>query len=101
MKQVQECKAKECHRASRARGYCPAHYERWRQGCEDMDSAILPRAKSENRKPRNMNPPKYCGSPKCNRLHERGGYCDAHYRRAREGKPVNYAIGEGRKFLAS
>ena len=61
----QHCKVKSCKREYRAKGYCTAHYKKWRQG--EFGVARYKTCKETDcRKPMTLN---------------RHGYCEDHYQK--------------------
>lgn len=63
------CAVEGCYKVTHARGWCPGHYQRWRQD-GDVGAGI------ELRAFRNI-----CEIPGCGRKHHTGGYCNLHYKR--------------------
>lgn len=59
----QSCKVASCKREYKAKGYCKAHYKKWRQGAFGLARY------------------KTCGSLECRKpmLMNRHGYCEDHY----------------------
>jgi hypothetical protein len=65
-----KCSVSWCGNSSKARGMCPAHYERDKRGV-DMDRPI---------RPRSTNYPATCTHPGCARPHKSRGLCSYHYK---------------------
>ena len=77
-----QCKAEECTRDVKAKGYCAAHYQRvYRYG------------KSANSKIHRYGTEK-CSVENCDRPHEAKGYCNAHYARHLKGNRSNSPVRE-------
>ena len=60
--QVKQCKVEGCKRPYQAKGYCVAHYHKWKQG--------------ELPKPRY----KICNEEKCRKPTFKAGLCEDHYK---------------------
>lgn len=67
------CAAPDCHRPVNCRGWCPAHYQRWKKYGD-------PLAGPPFRKPRGAPSPP-CSVSGCARDSVTRGWCDMHYRR--------------------
>jgi recombination endonuclease VII len=73
------CSVDGCDRESAIKGYCSAHYQRWRVKGDVGPAAI-------QRKP--SKPPRPCHVDGCDRKHYSKGYCCAHYQRwSKDGNP--------------
>lgn len=73
------CLIDACHAVPVARGWCGAHYRRWRLHGD-------PRASAPVRQARSARP---CGVPGCGDLAQTAGYCCRHYNRYRKyGDPL-------------
>lgn len=71
------CSAEDCNRPCYGRGFCNAHYQRWRKY---RDPRIEIPLQGEGRIP--------CKVDGCDRHRKGHGYCDGHYRRfERHGDP--------------
>ena len=70
---AENCKQPGCNSPRRAKGYCPAHYERWRRGAspEKMAEPIYT--------------PPDCSQSGCKRKHYMHGFCRAHFDRFQKG----------------
>lgn len=66
-----------CEKTAQARGWCPAHYARWRQNGDPGPAAVKPY--------RNQNVGKPCSVEGCERPISTLTYCIAHYARWRKG----------------
>ena len=63
------CSVTGCERAARARGWCQAHYFRWRRTGSTGVAAVA------------VNTPKICAVDECERKHLALGLCDRHFQR--------------------
>lgn len=68
------CQVDGCERPHDARGYCEAHYARWKRG-GNLSTPIGPPSM----------PDRKCTIPNCDRKHTARGYCSLHYDRWRTG----------------
>ncbi len=71
------CIAEGCKKKGRARGWCDAHYARWRKG-QDMDAPIKYRDEV-----------RLCSWEGCSRPHSSKGFCSLHYYRNSAGKSMD------------
>ena len=72
------CSIADCNRPARSRGWCGAHYERWRKHGDPLGSTPRP-----TREP--------CVVDGCDRLHFARGWCHRHYTRwTKHGDPNAY-----------
>lgn len=68
------CRVEGCEKTAKARGWCPAHYGRWRVHGNPLGAAPKPPA---------------CGVEGCERKHKAYGWCKPHYRRWKKyGHPL-------------
>jgi hypothetical protein len=65
----QQCSVDQCDRVSRTRGWCPAHYARWRK-CGDVQADIPVRGTES-----------LCSVDGCGHSIASRGWCNAHYQR--------------------
>lgn len=68
------CQVQECDRPALARGWCTAHYERWRKHGDPLGGGAF-------RKPRRQR--RMCPVPGCGRESKTTGLCPMHYQRQR------------------
>ncbi len=66
------CSVNGCDRPSRKRGWCEAHYQRWRQNGEPGPAVIAPRDGG-----------RWCSVAGCGRVATSRGWCSLHYTRWR------------------
>lgn len=82
------CAVDGCERTSKSRGWCHAHYQRWRNGGDVRADVPL----RESRR---------CAAFDCDRMAYARGYCQTHYRRVlasgdpREDQPIRVVTGSG------
>ncbi|MFO1462609.1 MAG: hypothetical protein U1F66_02455 [bacterium] len=76
MAEAKKCKAKDCKRPYRAKGYCNVHYKKWRQG--------------ELGKKRY----KTCSQESCKKPMGKRGLCDAHYEAWLKSRKTAVAVAE-------
>jgi hypothetical protein len=68
------CSIDGCMKEAARRGWCPMHYQRWRQHGD------LNRSRANRPKP----PRSSCSVEDCDEVHEAQGYCNKHYLRWRK-----------------
>jgi len=73
------CAVRECTRDAYCKGYCEAHYKRWRTNGDPGSAEIQSRGR------------KGCSAEGCENPHSCRGYCEKHYRRFREKGVVDDA----------
>ena len=69
------CKIKGCERLHWSKGWCSAHYQRWRKHGDPGDVIVLPAC--------NVSDSQFCSIEHCEKIHYSQGYCTRHYRRWR------------------
>lgn len=76
------CSVESCTKPARTRGWCPAHYQRWRKtGDVQAHIPLATQAPAGQRAP--------CRVDGCDRISDAHGYCDPHVRRVRvHGDPL-------------
>ena len=80
------CSVPDCQKPSAQRGWCPMHYQRWRQH-GDLD-----RSRASRPKP----PRQLCSVEECDQIHEAQGYCNKHYLRwKKHGNPQTVTVRRG------
>lgn len=79
------CSVKDCDRPARKRGWCEAHYHRWKQ-TGDVGAAV-PLAPRNSRAPGSR-----CVVEDCDRSATDLGWCRAHYERRRRTGDVDAAV---------
>lgn len=85
------CSVDGCGRQAKSRGWCHAHYQRWRRTGEVEDEVPLGRRRSHP----------VCGVPECDRDTYAKDLCNTHYRRLlatgdpRPDEPIRIVTGEG------
>jgi len=72
---AKKCKAGDCKRPYRAKGFCNVHYKKWRRG-------------KMTKKPRY----KTCGEEKCRAPLFKSGFCEKHYQSWKATKSGEAAI---------
>src|SRR5690606_9617480 len=72
------CSIEGCNRPHRTRGWCDAHYTRWRKHGDPLAGGPIRTSRPET-----------CSIEGCNRPHEARGWCKTHYTRwRRHGDPT-------------
>lgn len=61
------CRVEKCERTRAARGWCEAHYRRWKRHGDPLSGGAL------------RQPGRLCSAGGCQKPHEARGYCAAHY----------------------
>ena len=83
MKTPEHCKIDGCDRETVARGWCDAHYRRWRKHGDPGAATPIHR----------LGEPPTCAVEGCDRSARARGYCNAHYKRWQtDGDPGEAAI---------
>lgn len=76
------CKVESCSRVLEAKGYCQAHYLRFKKGQDIGNRPIQSREKQEG----------FCTVEGCTLSQKRKGYCLGHYTRTRNNKDLNVPL---------
>ena len=85
------CSVEDCSSAHTARGFCHAHYKRFKKhGSPTAGGPFRPRRRKY---------PRICAAPECRNPSHTLGYCHAHYARHQKGQsllpPLKASRGEG------
>ena len=91
---AEECAQPGCDRPRKAKGFCPAHYERQKRGATPEQMAA----------PIHVRPD--CSQPGCGRKHYARGLCKAHFHRLQKGAtaeqlapPIAPRVGKGESII--
>lgn len=86
------CSIEGCDKHAVTRGWCPAHYQRWRQ---KGDAGATP-----GRRGRHKAPAAKCSAPNCTKTAVTRGWCPAHYQRWRQKGSIDDStlLRRGRKI---